>query len=293
MREDMAKVLVERPRIGSGNRHIASRMARRKARNISIDNGDNFDSKQSMKSHLRGHCKSEFCKKQLNENLRPLERYLLSNVGRCWDDIYSDIMAGINLNSAVQYHVWQHLIPMDMVLTKTFLNEDRKVYCHNWAGECVPIEEHHCDFYVHPGNGTLCHKPRKSYRQVKVALDRWINEQNPLKQWHKIDGIWYEIELREALPKEIENKSFGEARLTYDSNLCKSVWTWAKIWTNKYVDQIYKSSKFSHYYFGDRLWDLCNRLFDGRRLPVKKRQANKKQVRWIEEKIAQKVKKNK
>jgi hypothetical protein len=48
-------------------------------------------------------------RKGLNENLAPLLRYLLSNVGRPWDKVFGEICRRINVNSAVQLHIWQHV----------------------------------------------------------------------------------------------------------------------------------------------------------------------------------------
>jgi hypothetical protein len=47
--------------------------------------------------------------KSLNENLRPLERYLSRQVNRPWDMVYRDMCAVIDGRSAVQRHILEHL----------------------------------------------------------------------------------------------------------------------------------------------------------------------------------------
>ena len=98
MREDMAKVIVERPRRGGGvrfprgaGRHQGDfeRLPRRQGINRPWTYGGD--------------------RKGLNENLAPLRRYLLSNVGRPWDRVFGDICERINVSSAVQLHIWQHV----------------------------------------------------------------------------------------------------------------------------------------------------------------------------------------
>lgn len=100
MREDMSKLLVERPR-----RRGSKKRNRRHPLNAPLSRDGEDVSKLSMKKSWISH-------KELNENLAPLDRYLRSQVGRLWDDVYSDICQHLNRNSAVQYHVFQHLAHM-------------------------------------------------------------------------------------------------------------------------------------------------------------------------------------
>jgi hypothetical protein len=87
MRSDMHKVIVERPRrLGSSgkNRKTALRLSvseRAKA----ITDADDYDSGHPRASSARHE-------KQLNENLAPLKRYLMGQVGRPWDKVYSEIL---------------------------------------------------------------------------------------------------------------------------------------------------------------------------------------------------------
>src|SRR5476649_123720 len=88
MRPDMFKVIVERPRLRS--RGPSALKAR-----------DDDETKVPM-GRGRGT-------KELNENLAPLERFLRRNVGRPWNNVFSEIRAGLSLRSAVQKHVRDHL----------------------------------------------------------------------------------------------------------------------------------------------------------------------------------------
>ena len=88
MRDDMARVIVERPR-------IPDRGARRKRRPVPLDQ---LPAQEGMRRpHIRF-----WGGKQLNENLAPLRRYLERQVGRPWDKIYSDIVAHLRVDSTVQ-----------------------------------------------------------------------------------------------------------------------------------------------------------------------------------------------
>lgn len=66
--------------------------------------------------------------KSLNEKLAPLRRYLVRQVGRPWDKVYSEISANLKATNAVQQHVRDHL--EDYVAMKL---------CFNKAGEPMSV----------------------------------------------------------------------------------------------------------------------------------------------------------
>ena len=91
MREDMAKVIVERPRIGGqGNR---------KGRPQSFEE---LPSKEGIRQRISDE-------KGLNENLAPLRCFLANQVGRPWNKVYAEICANLKPTSTVQQHVRTHL----------------------------------------------------------------------------------------------------------------------------------------------------------------------------------------
>lgn len=103
MRDDMFKVIVERPRWGAS--HAASpklkRMPHADAPNI------------GLKRHARISARYT---KMLNENLAPLLRYLRRQRGRCWNAVFSEICASLDTGSTVKMHVRQHI--EDFVATR-------------------------------------------------------------------------------------------------------------------------------------------------------------------------------
>ena len=97
MRDDMDKLLVERPRYRWGG--IRYPRGSLKSRNQRLD----LDAvrRESMGGRYR--------EKWFNENLRPLERFLRSNLGRPWNKVYSEMAQHLAPNSTVQRHVFVHL----------------------------------------------------------------------------------------------------------------------------------------------------------------------------------------
>ncbi len=91
MRSDMDKVLCERPRSGA-------RFKRRRRYRGPLEDSPRFESS----SRNRGGSK------YLSEHLGPLRRWLLSQVGRPWDAVYSELRSRISTKNAVQLHIWQH-----------------------------------------------------------------------------------------------------------------------------------------------------------------------------------------
>jgi hypothetical protein len=94
MREDMAKVIVERPRI------VDYRPRKGRARPL-----DELPKQLGMR-HSRQERHGE---RVLNENLNPLRRFLEREVSRPWDKVYSEIAARLRADSTVQRHVRDHL----------------------------------------------------------------------------------------------------------------------------------------------------------------------------------------
>ena len=94
MRADMFKVIVERPRWGS--RWIESPKLKRSDHDLKCIG-------------LKRHARTRAPHKWLNENLRPLERFLRSRRGQHWDTVFSEICEHLDTGSTVKMHVRQHL----------------------------------------------------------------------------------------------------------------------------------------------------------------------------------------
>lgn len=95
MREDMAKVLCERPRNGGDGA--------RKGRPLR-------DGQPMPKSQgLRRAVKERGDWKMLNEHLGPLRRFLQRQVGLPWNKVHSEIRARIKPGNTVQEHILTHV----------------------------------------------------------------------------------------------------------------------------------------------------------------------------------------
>jgi hypothetical protein len=175
MRSDMAKILVERPRLGGGSRFPRGR----NPDGPRVPCEDWRTAEGMRRPWLRGDYKS------LNENLAPLRRYLRSNVGRPWDKVYSEVCQRINRDSAVQFHVWQHL--MTDVCTNPYLIEG-DVGRGPWTW---------FRFYVDPKTGLLRENrvPPEWKRKRKRTRRRHAIPIDDTHEYRQLEGIWYELTL--------------------------------------------------------------------------------------------------
>ena len=183
MRADMSRVIVERPRRGGVNR---------RGRQLPLDA---LPQREGMR---RRHFVAGD-RKELNENLSPLRRYLERQVGRPWTKVYSEIAAHLRADNTVQQHVRDHL--RDFVAIKPRRRHDRYFI---WPGDRKePFSRlWHQPLYVDGKDGILKrtdrlpeekarqrarrHPPPRPLDRVTLAVDRELR---------RIDGFWYELHL--------------------------------------------------------------------------------------------------
>jgi hypothetical protein len=168
MREDMAKIIVERPRTGGS---YASRQPR-------FNRWKHLDWDEQPRQI--GKLRQWRTRKDLNENLAPLKRFLFSRVGRPWSEVHRELRERINIDSAVQLHIWQHV--EDFVSVHVYK-----------AGETVRAYNYWRQprwMYVDPDTGLLCkveHVSRKKRgRRLKVKMNEYLYVLRVEGRWRKV-----------------------------------------------------------------------------------------------------------
>lgn len=205
MRPDMDKVIVERPRTGAGECYSSARHLDRQK------DFDDLPSKQSMRRPYND-------RKQLNENLAPLTRWLRKNVGRHWNEVYSEAATLFSGGSTVQVHVKNHLKQMvytdtesvhGLIIVKPPYMDSRSVETLTWQ-----------TFYVHPVSFLLCeHNPKKEITwqtKRKAEQEARMRVLGTLQQAHKVNGCWFLLELRQ-IPK-LRDSIYGQSRTWFRDN---------------------------------------------------------------------------
>jgi len=194
MRDDMDKVIVERPRTGW----------RVQGDGRNWRNSNEAGSRIGMK---RGYKH----RKWLNENLAPLKRWLHKQVHRPWDKVYSELCSGIDRRSTVQAHIFEHID--DFVDRDAVMRDGEVLVRSSWwgRGDRVPlVEASRVELFVHPITGILLPNRRIAQARQRERGERYgqrgkkaelsfvvIDE---LTQWHRVDGYWYEITLAPTPP---------------------------------------------------------------------------------------------
>lgn len=204
MRQDIAKVLCERPRLGGDNHNKGGR-----TKNKSFDD---LPSKESMRGkHVRN-----YSGKVLNEYLAPLRRFVETTEGRNWDEVYSEIRALIKPGNAVMEHILEHL---EQYVTIKVVRDDSAPY--GLVGHYVlSSRSRGFRFNIQPGD--LYVDPDTKIIKRLVAAAKQKKEEKP-KKFHKFNdqfvwnenGIWYSGSLKkfEKITKAVP--SYGQNSLTY------------------------------------------------------------------------------
>ncbi len=181
MREDMSKVIVERPRWGS------SLPSRKKGYHKYLQkHADDLPQREPMPGRWRGRQRS------LNENLGPMKRFLRSNVGRPWNKVHQELCEHISFNNAVQSHVLDHIYDF---VDRHVEWVDGVLYAQrSWGGSRIRVQSG-C-MYICPETGLLkiLKRSRRQWMPTRVGGNgTTVNLSR--------GNDWYEIRLQ-ALPAD-------------------------------------------------------------------------------------------
>jgi hypothetical protein len=136
--------------------------------------------------------------KEFTDVIGPLYHYLLKQVGRPWNKVYSEIVALFPKTNVVNRHVYTHVfqfVETEVVMLNGFPHH-KSVY--GWHREdLTPLSNysHRIQMYVHPENGLLYRLKKNLKRKVQEKQQPGIPVY-PGVQYHKIGGIWHEVRLR-------------------------------------------------------------------------------------------------
>lgn len=193
MRSDLAKLTTERERRGRGYAQCYKLKFGGKVR-IHPDPEHDYPREAGgfHSSARRRH--REY--KSFSDVLRPLLGAIRSNLGRPWNDVFSDFCQVLDRRGVSGYHIWTHL--MQEVETKTYLGEDGNVYKLP-GGSSYRVSLPVSGFYVHPISGLLLH--REDEWTKKRVKERWAAKNRketriPVPEmwgwrYEEIDGLWF------------------------------------------------------------------------------------------------------
>jgi hypothetical protein len=206
MRKDMSKILTDEPRHGA---RLKDRKGRKRAENRVPDEEKPIKEPHNLRYRWEHN---GFDAKQFGEHLGPLRRFILSCVGRPWNDVYSEICEHVSRDNVVQKHIFTHL--WQYVATNVYM-KDGLPYDKTYG---LTIYQ---DTYVHPDTGILCKTPQeRKRRHVHKNVDYIRINKDEI--YYKQEGIWYRCTMRD-LPVDSMSAS------GYDI-LTKETWSWKSMW---------------------------------------------------------------
>jgi len=141
MRDDMSKVVVERPRYGHSLPGGKTGLRVRRF-NYELDYNEDFDDLMDGLPKRVSGSRSKYLRpertKSFTDLLGPLLKFLRSNVGRPWDAVYSEMSERLDNRKTTGRHVFEHV---DDAVTANCYEEGRVVYGYdqwlmNQSGAC-------------------------------------------------------------------------------------------------------------------------------------------------------------
>lgn len=165
MRNDMAKVVTERPR--RGHSEPSKKWGRRlsKAEYVLDDHG-------ASRAPIARRRQYGSNWKEFSDLLGPLRRYLRAQVGRPWDKIWSEITQTLDSRSLTGQHIFDHI--RWEVEQEAWIGDDGRLYHKRRWGSIELLT----GLFVHPVSGILCYK---SERPRGFRAGRWLAAQRALR----------------------------------------------------------------------------------------------------------------
>ena len=227
MREDMFKVIVERPR------WVSRHAPKTKLRHDKVTDRKRATGRR-MALERSGWTKC------LNENLAPLRRYLEKQVGRPWNKVYSEISQHLDASSTVKQHVRDHLT--DFILTDVTIARDGSFMASNHLGSPIRPEFWWARLYVDPNDGLikrtdkLCRKLGLRHYRDKLRADRKrrargerVHDLRTLTETRflvKLKGCWFQIDTDHLPIDAYGRRLVGRNLVECLSGACHDPSTW-------------------------------------------------------------------
>jgi hypothetical protein len=270
MREDMSKVLTERPRSKGWDRGFERNKERSE---------DDFLEKESMKLRHKD-------RKSFSDLLGPLYRFVDSKVGKPWNDVFSEICQHIKPKSTLQLHVLghlKHIVLTNVIVEGEFIRRPTdKQYLNVTSYKKYKL------YYVDPTTGILRKAKIFPYEQPKKET---TVVSNGMIQYRLVNKVWYVLEIAylplvETVVIKLSNgtESTREHQPGYDEFLCSSLETLTKLGYIK--DAFGKQNNGYPFQYGTKFKTIAQWLYGNSNYYCKaKYPAGKKHLKIIKQTI--------
>lgn len=202
MRKDLAKCTTESPRHGiSWARAYKIKYGGR----VKIDSDPEDDYLNEYGGFRSSARHRQHNPKNFSDCLGALRGNIRKNVGRPWDDVYSEFAQLLDRRSLSGFHIWTHLL--QEVEVQTYIQDGVVYKHHRYGGADYPVG----GYYVHPETGILEYKAYSSWRQRKRGKKKKISEvEIPVPgvdgmKYCLVDGLWFRckpVQIEKFIPTE-------------------------------------------------------------------------------------------
>lgn len=152
-----------------------------------------------------------------HESYGPVRRYLLSCVGRLWNDVYSEICQSVKVNNLPGYNLRQ-------VFDRMVAKHVRLVKGEPYDDGGARVSGNYRPVWVHPDTGVLMRSPKTVYKNTAYKSTR-ANEQveiDPLHKLVKINHLWFEVTFA-PIPEQVIAVPAAEVLPAFCAELPKDV----------------------------------------------------------------------
>lgn len=270
MKDHVEDIVFERGRT-AGHGNLDKGVRRNKQRAWKSTDSEGFPKRESSaKNRLHG-----YDSKRVNPHYAIIRGFLQKNVGKNWDDVYSEFCEAVKKGTYKGNHIhdslnWQVAKPGEFYL------DEEGIPCYNKRSIYGVSIHHH--FYVHPETNklTINKGNRNRYRRPKVEppKDKFYKESDTkVFRQNEETGIWYELTMEKVPP------------LTY-----QLFWTsWAYGYSHRFSDAWfgiqsgYFDGPWSDQWNNETIYAYGTREYYCK----SKRQLNKREIRRIRRLIAE------
>ena len=156
-------------------------------------------------------------RKDFNDDLQPLIRFISSNIRRPWDKVYSELCAKLDKRTVSGLHVFNHIF--DFVHLHVEIRDKKVWYFRHGEKWELTSHEKWPRFYVHPKTGILL--KAKTYPRARAESHRMeFIEVDAYRRNYKLNGIWYEVifeDVKETIKRSVH--AGGQVQVNFESNI--------------------------------------------------------------------------
>lgn len=209
MRSDHNKLICERERRGNYIKYHHIRHLKEDAKindaNWDLDHWDDVDEEiqtSSCPTSMTKEYRSRWKDSEFNDFGTPIRGLVHKNVGRKWDDVFSEFCAQYDRRAAINKHLFHHLLG---VVERKLVIIDGELHLRSrWR--CETLKEAYVEYYVDPRDGILKRNSdfqnrkqvrREREKQLADEKAKTVRVVDKLTELHLINNTWFEVKFVE------------------------------------------------------------------------------------------------